>query len=135
MLGSNPGLLRLRHWQSEALTTQLDLIHKTQLHLIHNSVRSHPQHSARSHPPTRLDLIHSLSARYHPQTRLDLIHNRLDLIHNRLPSARPNCRQWTLDSDKQCLHTLHVHRQLLMVLFLLYDIEKSNVCDGMPEKS
>jgi hypothetical protein len=27
MLGSNPGLLRLRHWQSDALTTQLILIH------------------------------------------------------------------------------------------------------------
>ncbi len=27
MLGSNPGLLRFRHWQSDALTTQLDLIH------------------------------------------------------------------------------------------------------------
>ncbi len=27
MLGSNPGLLRLRHWQSYALTTRLDLIH------------------------------------------------------------------------------------------------------------
>ncbi len=27
MLGSNPGLLRLRHWQSDALTTRLDLIH------------------------------------------------------------------------------------------------------------
>ncbi len=26
MLGSNPGLLRLRHWQSDALTTRLDLI-------------------------------------------------------------------------------------------------------------
>jgi hypothetical protein len=25
MLGSNPGLLRLRHWQSDALITQLDL--------------------------------------------------------------------------------------------------------------
>ncbi len=25
MLGSNPGLLRLRHWQSDALTTRLDL--------------------------------------------------------------------------------------------------------------
>jgi hypothetical protein len=32
MLGSNPGLLRLRHWQSDALTTSLDLIHK--LHCI-----------------------------------------------------------------------------------------------------
>ncbi len=27
MLGSNPGMSRLRHWQSDALTTQLDLIH------------------------------------------------------------------------------------------------------------
>jgi hypothetical protein len=26
MLGSNPGLLRLWHWQSDALTTRLDLI-------------------------------------------------------------------------------------------------------------
>jgi hypothetical protein len=50
--------LRLRHWLSDAPTTQLDLIH-IRLDLIH----------------TRLDLIH---------TRLDLIHNRLDLIHTRL---------------------------------------------------
>ncbi len=41
MLGSNPGLLGLWHWQSDALTTRLDLIH-TRLDLIH----------------TRLDLIH-----------------------------------------------------------------------------
>ncbi len=27
MLGSDPGLLRLRHWQSDAQTTRLDLIH------------------------------------------------------------------------------------------------------------
>jgi hypothetical protein len=27
MLGSNPELLRLRHWQSDALTSRLDLIH------------------------------------------------------------------------------------------------------------
>ncbi len=47
MLGSNPGLLWLRHWQSDALTTRLDLIHR-RLDLIHDS--------ARSHPP-RLDLI------------------------------------------------------------------------------
>jgi hypothetical protein len=38
-------------------------------------------------------------------------------------------------------YTLYVHtagdrhRQLLMVLFLLYDIEKSYVNAGMPEKS
>jgi hypothetical protein len=30
---------------------------------------------------------------------------------------------------------LDVHRQLLMVLFLLYDIEKSYVNAGMQEKS
>jgi hypothetical protein len=29
MLGSNPGLLRLWHWQSGAVTTRLDLVHKT----------------------------------------------------------------------------------------------------------
>jgi hypothetical protein len=28
MLGSNPGLLRLRHWQSDAPTTRLYLIHR-----------------------------------------------------------------------------------------------------------
>jgi hypothetical protein len=28
MLGSNPGLLRLWHWQSDGLTSRLDLIHK-----------------------------------------------------------------------------------------------------------
>jgi hypothetical protein len=48
MLGSNPRQFRLRHWQSDALTTRLDHIH-TRLDLIH----------------PRLDLIH---------TRLDLIH-------------------------------------------------------------
>ncbi len=35
MLGSNPGLLR--RWQSDALTTRLDLIH-SRLDLIHGSV-------------------------------------------------------------------------------------------------
>ncbi len=34
MLGSNPGLLRLRHWQSDPLTTRLDLLH-IRLDLIH----------------------------------------------------------------------------------------------------
>jgi hypothetical protein len=32
MRGSKPGLLRLRHWQSGALTTRLNLIHTTQSH-------------------------------------------------------------------------------------------------------
>ncbi len=41
MLGSYPGLLRLRLWQSDALTARLSLI----------------PNSARSHPQSRLDLI------------------------------------------------------------------------------
>ncbi len=59
MLELNPGLLRFWHWQSEALTTLLDLIQ--------NQVTSHP-HSARS-PPTRLYLIHT-QARYHPHSAI-----------------------------------------------------------------
>jgi hypothetical protein len=51
MLGSNPGLLQLWHWQSAALTTRLD----------------------------RLDLSHTLLNLFH--TWLDLIHTRLDLFH------------------------------------------------------
>jgi hypothetical protein len=38
-------------------------------------------------------------------------------------------------SEKFKRFVLHVHRQLLMVLFLLYDIEKLYVNAGMPEKS
>jgi hypothetical protein len=41
MLGSNPGLLRLRHWQSDALTTRLDLIH-TRLNWISSTRRNLP---------------------------------------------------------------------------------------------
>ncbi len=55
------GLLRPRHWLSDALATRLNLIHK--------SARSHP-HSARSHP--QIGYISSI--------RKDLIHIRLDLI-------------------------------------------------------
>jgi hypothetical protein len=43
MLGSDPGLLRLRHWQSDTRATRASLINYTRLDLIH----------------TRLDLIHN----------------------------------------------------------------------------
>ncbi len=56
MLGSKPGLLRLWHWLSHALTTQL--------YLQHNSTKSHPP---------RLDLIHLMVfiiRRYWPLQRI-----------------------------------------------------------------
>ncbi len=53
ILGSNPELLRLRHWQPDVLTTRLDLIHN-RLDLIHNLLDI-IHYSARSH--TRLDPV------------------------------------------------------------------------------
>ncbi len=52
MLGSNPGLLRLWHWQSDALTTRLNLPHH-RLDIIHP--RPNLIHS-------RLDLIHKFTS-------------------------------------------------------------------------
>jgi hypothetical protein len=67
MLESNPGLMRLRYCQSDALTTWLDLIQtwldliQTWLDLIQNLARSHLD-LARSHPDlarSRPDLARS----------------------------------------------------------------------------
>jgi hypothetical protein len=59
--GIEPRTVELWDWQSDALSTRLDIIH-----------------SARSQP-SRLDLIH-FSASSHPH-RLDLINSRLNLIY------------------------------------------------------
>jgi hypothetical protein len=89
ILGTNPGLLRLRHWQSDALTTRLDLVHNrldlihTRLDLIHNSARSYP-HSARSNPLSARSYPHSAtssvssitSARSHPVIKMTQIDER-----------------------------------------------------------
>ncbi len=89
MLGSNPGQLRLRHWLSDALATQLHLIHIrrhliiSRLHLIHS--RLHLIHSR---------LISSTLGYISSTTRLHLIHNRQHLIHIRLHLIQPRKNTW-----------------------------------------
>ncbi len=78
MLGSNPGLLRHRHWQPDALTTRRDLIH-TRLDLIHHWARSHPL-SARSHPLSVRSQPHS--ARSHPHSARSRPHSARSRSHS-----------------------------------------------------
>jgi len=85
MLGSNPGLLRLRHWQSDTLTTRQDLIH-SRLDLIHHSARCHP-HSARSHPQTRLDLIHLRNVKWKKNPPLHSLKQRTYRPRSRFQSS------------------------------------------------
>ncbi len=76
MLGSSPRLLRLRHWQPDALTTRLDLIY--------HSAKSHPHsahpHSARSHPLTARS--HPHSARSHPHSARSQPHSARSHAHS-----------------------------------------------------
>jgi hypothetical protein len=62
MLGPNPGLLRLWHWQADVLATRLDLIHSG-LDLIH----------------TRLDLIHLLE-NYYLQLHCEKLSNMMPMF-------------------------------------------------------
>jgi hypothetical protein len=77
MLGSNPALLQLWHWQPDALTTWLDLIH--------NLARSYP-HLARSHP--HLARPHPHLARSHPH--LAISHPNLARSHSHLARSHPH---------------------------------------------
>ncbi len=78
MLGSNPGLMRPRHWQSDALTIRPDLIHK--------SAGSHP-HSARSHSHSARSHLHS--ARSHPCSARS--HPLSGRSHPHLARYHPHC--------------------------------------------
>ncbi len=119
MLGLNPGLLQLWHWQSDAL----DLIHQ-----LTNSARSHPQ-SVRYHPKTRLDLIHnsgrSIHTRldlvhngldFHPQAWLDLIHTRLDLMRLDIIPIRLDLIHTWLDLTRTQLDLIHIRPDLIHTL-------------------
>jgi hypothetical protein len=87
--GFKPGLLRLWHWQSDTLTTRLDLVY-TRLDLIH----------------TRLDLIHTL---------LDLINVQLDLIHTwpNLIHTWPNLIHTLLDLTHARIDLIHILLHLI----------------------
>jgi hypothetical protein len=76
--------LWLWHWQPDALTTRLDLIH-IRVDLIH----------------TRLDLNHIRLDLIH--TRLDLIHIRLDLIHTLLCTSGGRPPRWDTQPQEETL--------------------------------
>ncbi len=74
---SNPGLLQLRHWQSDALTTWLDH-HYSAISHPHSAI-SHP-HPARSHPHSARS--HPHSARSHPHSARSHSHSARSHSHS-----------------------------------------------------
>jgi hypothetical protein len=92
MLGSNPGLLLLRQWSSDTVTTRIDFVlssarsHLTQLDLILLGYLTSYSNLATSHTDTRLNLT-LYSARSHP-TRLGLI--LLSCISSYSATSHPN---------------------------------------------
>ncbi len=119
MLASNPGLLHLWHWQSDALTFWLDPIH--------SSAISHP-HLAISHP--QLGYISSTA-------RLYLIHSRLDLIHNKVlfiyigifsVSLEPTCHRFSFSKsfpESQILFLLRTQLLPICTIVALLFMRKS----------
>jgi hypothetical protein len=125
MLGSNPGLVRLRHWKSDALTTRLDLIH-TRLHTSHSdsatshshSARSHP-HSAKSHPHAAKSHPHSAkshphaakshphSARSHPQGISGLMQQ--DIVRNDTTDKKTSGGMFFVRAAKSVIETLRTY--------------------------